>query len=266
MLLGCNYSKELIELLQENIVDVDYIKLGLYDIYNEALEVSLSLRPVLLHGLGFNERATMKNIKDVDWKYVNDSIKKFKSPHYGFHLASCIQDWDKDVTEEKIIEYMSETTKAWIDNIKVPFLVENMPYSSVDIKEFGIMDLCVKPHIIKKICDETNAHLLLDIAHAKVTARNSGEDIYSYLEKLPLNRVKEVHIVGTHEIEGIELRDYHLEMEEEDFEVLQWVLSKCSPDIVTLEYGGPGELYSWRSDKKALKNQLIKLMDICTNY
>lgn len=29
MLLGCNYSKELIELLQENIVDVDYIKLGL---------------------------------------------------------------------------------------------------------------------------------------------------------------------------------------------------------------------------------------------
>ncbi len=73
-------------------------------------------------------------------------------------------------------------------------------------------------------------------------------------------------MVGTHEIEGIELRDYHLEMKEEDFEILQWFLSNCSPDIITLEYGGPGDLYSWRSDKKALKNQLIKLMDICRKY
>ena len=38
MLLACNYSDELIELLKEDIVDVDYIKLGLFEMYKDVWE------------------------------------------------------------------------------------------------------------------------------------------------------------------------------------------------------------------------------------
>lgn len=183
MLFACNYSDELAELLKEGIVHVDYIKLGLFELYKGVLEKAISIKPVLLHGLGFNERASMKNINEVNWEYAN----------------------------------------------------------------------------------KTNAELLLDIAHAKVTAKNSHESVYDYLNRLPLNKVKEIHIVGTAEKENVELRDWHLEMKEEDYEILQWTLLKSKPDIVTLEYGGPGEVFSWRSDKEALKRQLIRLIEICKN-
>jgi len=75
MLLACNYSDELIELLKEDIVNVDYIKLGLFEMYKDVWEKALSIKPILLHGLGFNERASMKNINDVNWEYVYGSRK-----------------------------------------------------------------------------------------------------------------------------------------------------------------------------------------------
>lgn len=55
-------------------------------------------------------------------------------------------------------------------------------------------------------------------------------------------------------------------MNEEDFKILKWVLSKTKPSIITLEYGGLGEAYSWRSNKEVLKRQLIKLSDICKRH
>lgn len=265
MLLACNYSDELIELLKEDIVNVDYIKLGLFEMYKDVWEKALSIKPILLHGLGFNERASMKNINDVNWEYVNSSIYKYKSPHYAIHLASILKDWDYNCKEQSMIEHMINVVKVWSTNIEVPFLIENMPYSLFDEQEFGMMKFCTSTDVINQVLDKTNAKLLLDIAHAKVTATNCHESVYDYLNRLPLEKVKEIHIVGTAEKENVELRDWHLEMKEEDYEILQWVLSKTKPDIVTLEYGGPGEVFSWRSDKEALKRQLIRLMEICNS-
>ena len=253
MLLACNYSDELIELLKEDVVNVDFIKLGLFEMYKDVWEKSLSIKPILLHGLGFNERASMKNINDVNWEYANSSIHKYKSPHYAIHLASSLKDWNYSCKEEVMIEYMIDVVKVWSNNIDVPFLIENMPYSLFDEQEFGMMKFCTSTNAINQVLEKTNAKLLLDIAHAKVTATNCHETVYDYLNRLPLEKVKEIHIVGTTEKENVELRDWHLEMKEEDYEILQWVLSKTKPDIVTLEYGGPGEVFSWRSDKEGLK-------------
>lgn len=59
MLLGCNCSRELMDLIRENKVDVDYIKLGLFDMYADIVEESASIRPILLHGFGYDEYAGM---------------------------------------------------------------------------------------------------------------------------------------------------------------------------------------------------------------
>jgi len=72
-----------------------------------------------------------------------------------------------------------------------------MPYSLFDQQEFGIMKFCISTNVINQVLDNTNAKLLLDIAHAKVTATNSHESVYDYLNRLPLEKVKEIHIVGT---------------------------------------------------------------------
>ena len=55
---------------------------------------------------------------------------------------------------------------------------------------------------------------------------------------LLLDRVKEIHVNGCgHDKEGI-LIDSHQKMENEDFALLDWVLCRTNPEIISLEYSG----------------------------
>ncbi|MDF2881379.1 MAG: hypothetical protein K0R54_1936 [Clostridiaceae bacterium] len=82
--------------------------------------------------------------------------------------------------------------------------------------------------------------------------------VRDYIKALTLEKVKEIHTVGTKMTE-VGLRDNHLEMNEEDYEILEFVLSITKPDIVTLEYGGFGEHFAWRSNKAAIERQLNRI-------
>lgn len=262
MLLGCNYSIELIQLIRENKVDVDYIKLGLFDMYADVVEEASSMRPLLLHGFGYDEYIGMKNMKDIDWKKVNEYIVKFKAPHVGTHMLCRKGDWDDEVSDDEILSYMVGNIELWKRNINVPFLIENMPYSDYYSKK-GMRKCYVDTETIKKICEGKNVDILLDVAHAKIAAYGNGETIYNYIGRLPLSRIREIHLAGTYMDKETGLRDKHMEMEEEDYKILEWLLARTNPDVITLEYGGPGEHFSNRSDKNAIERQLKRLMNVC---
>jgi uncharacterized protein (UPF0276 family) len=262
MLLGCNYSKELIDLIRENKVDVDYIKLGLFDMYADVVEEASSMRPILIHGFGYDEYIGMKNMKDIDWKRVNEYIVKFKTPHIGTHMLCKKHDWDNEASDEEILNFMMRNIELWKRNINIPFLIENMPYSDYYSKK-GIRKCYVDTEVINKICEEKNVDVLLDVAHAKIAAYGNGESIYDYLGRFPLNRIREIHLAGTFTDKETGLRDKHLEMEEEDYKILEWLLDRTNPEVITLEYGGPGEHFANRSDKDAIERQLKRLMRIC---
>ena len=77
---------------------------------------------------------------------------------------------------------------------------------------------------------------------------------------LPLDLVKEIHAVGQETEVG--LRDNHLQMNEEDYEILEFVFKMTNPNVVTLEYGGFGEHFSWRSNKDAIERQLKRITEL----
>lgn len=263
MKLGCNYSVELIELITKQKIKVDYIKLGLFDMYKEGFHISRSLCPVLLHGVGLNEHAGMKSTDKINWEEINDAIRLFKSPHIGFHLSTTSEDdWDgKTVENDVAINRMIEVTKIWAKNIHVPFLVENVAYYGFK----GTLRCATDPAVINTVCRKANVGLLLDIAHARVSAHYRKEDVHEYILSLPLDRVKEIHVVGVlNNKEG--LRDKHVEMQDEDYELLEWVLGLTNPNNITLEYGGPLPHFEGRSNIDELERQLVCLMNICKHY
>ena len=49
MYIGCNWSKSLKFLLENESVSVDYIKSGAYGMFNEQFSTMRSMRPVLLN-------------------------------------------------------------------------------------------------------------------------------------------------------------------------------------------------------------------------
>src|SRR5699024_9908725 len=119
------------------------------------------------------------------------------------------------------------------------------------------------PEVIHQVCEEAGVGLLLDLAHARIAACYRQENPNEYLNKLPLQHVKEFHVnaPGLDEEAGY-FRDLHFEMQEEDYELLGNVLDQCKPDIVTLEYGGTGPKVEWRSDIGAIERQLNRLREM----
>ena len=112
----------------------------------------------------------------------------------------------------------------------LPIILENL--SSLPDEKYHYQ---ADPDIITEIMETTDSGLLLDIAHARLAASFQGRHVRSYLEKLPLERTMQIHVSGIREQYG-RLRDAHESLQEEDYIVLKWLLGKCQPQVVTLEY------------------------------
>lgn len=252
--LGCNYSEELIELIKRQEVEVNWIKLANENLYDSQFKTIDFMRPALFHIVPY----VLGNKYPQGWNLekVNKAIKECKSPHVGVHLRANEYDIDgiinKKTLKEKTLSKIEKDKKL----IESTYLIENMPITCLPNDYKTLAD----PEFLKEICEEAGISLLLDVSHLKISAWYRGETEKSYLKKLPLNLVKEIHINGPRIIEN-EYYDSHLEMREEDYAFLYEVLSLTQPSIVTLEYGGIRN-DGIKTDINLLQTQLEKLVDI----
>ena len=93
-----------------------------------------------------------------------------------------------------------------------------------------------EPDFINEIVKNNDLMLLFDIAHAKITAHNKKVSYGSYIEKLPLTKVVQIHI-STYKINNSDIAyDAHELPDYEVFSELRNFLSKFSLQYVTIEY------------------------------
>ena len=256
--LGCNYSPQLVGLLERGRAEVGWIKLSRWDVLAEELAVARPLRPVLLHVL---PRAGLPSLWGLPWTWaeMNEVARTCGSPHVALHLASRAADWPAPPRDEDVVERLVAVTRAFAERLEAPLLVENVDYSPHDT----LLRLPTDPGVVRDVCERAGVGMLLDLAHARIAAHHRGEAVREYLAALPLGRVREIHVCGPAEEPGKGLQDSHLEMGEEDYELLAWTLGRARPLVVTLEYGGTGPLFEWRSDAEALERQLARLRELC---
>jgi hypothetical protein len=79
----------------------------------------------------------------------------------------------------------------WVRNCwpEARLAVENPNYY-----ETGAYDIVSDPVFISELILQTDCHLLLDLAHGKIAAKNRGENVHSYFSDLPLARTIQVHL------------------------------------------------------------------------
>ena len=129
----------------------------------------------------------------------------------------------------------------------LPILIENMP--AFPTRKYAFE---TSAESISEILARTGADLLLDLAHARVVASVFGRDVHDYLAELPLEKVRQIHTSGPREKGGV-LHDAHEVLEEQDYRLLAWVLERCDPEVVTLEYF---------KDKHRLGEQLVRIREL----
>lgn len=250
--LGCNYSKELIELIKVNKVELDWIKLSTEDSYDSEINIIKPLKKGLFHIVPY----VFSNAYHKGWdlKKVNHAIRECQSPHVGVHLRANKEDLQnmnssQELKREAILKILEGKRK-----INCTYLIENMPITCLQDKCKCLAD----PEFIYEVCQEAEIGLLLDLSHLKISAWYRGESEISYLKKLPLNLVKEIHINGPRKNED-GYHDAHQEMREEDYTFLEKVISLTNPNIITLEYGSSKDN---GTDIGLLEKQLVRLHKI----
>jgi uncharacterized protein (UPF0276 family) len=132
-------------------------------------------------------------------------------------------------------------------SIQVPLILEN-----VEPLPFEDYDWEARPERIVEVLARTGCGLLLDIGHARVSAAALDADVHAYLADLPLERVAQIHVSSPRMRDG-RLVDAHEPLEEVDYALLDWVLARAKPQVVTLEY---------IREREALSCQLGRLREV----
>jgi hypothetical protein len=91
-------------------------------------------------------------------------------------------------------------------------------------------------------------------------------DQRDYMAKLPVERLRELHFTGVHDLDGY-WQD-HLPALEDDWQALIWVLERIRsgewprPWLLAFEYGGIGEKFAGRSDPQVIAEQVPCLYEL----
>lgn len=254
--LAANVSPHVLELRQAGRVVVDYLKVGSWIGMESVADASSGL-PRLLH-LGDG----LSSAPPLPTGYLNNlralvlaSQGPWVSQHIAYSCESVAHDGYSFVpargtrllSSAEALANIVRNARQLQAHLPVPLLLEHIPpFPNAAHRHV------YKPAFVSQVIQQSGCDLLLDTAHARVSAALLGIPVEGYLSGLPLGRAVEIHVSGPRVVDGV-LTDVHEPMEEADYRVLEWVLAHARPQVVTLEY--------WK-DKDAVFQQLARLAEM----
>jgi uncharacterized protein (UPF0276 family) len=226
-------------LLAEGRIEIDYLETGGH--FVERTVAQFPGRPVLLHNSVFNwslahpTALEEQQIVARTLEALDRTGAPWLSAHLGFSAADVLFDVHMTarspaLPRTELLANICRNVRALAAAIPVPLILENLDYCPG-----GAYEHICEPDFIAAVLNETGAGLLLDLAHARVSASRMGLPIKEYLGQLPLERVRQLHISGPRSRDGV-LFDAHESLLDADYALLEWVLERTQPLALTLEY------------------------------
>jgi len=261
MKFAVNYSDPLVRLLEEQAVEVDLIKCPDWE---GMVEEAKPYSPITIH---YDLQVGLAQTFEVDFSRIERFKTQTGTPYVNTHLVTP-RTFDADDRSEvtKINQLWRDEIQLMIDHFGADSVVlEHFPYTT----SMPHIAMAADPEIFSQVILDTDCMLLLDLAHARITADTLGMDTKDYIQSLPLDRLVEMHITGIKQHGGV-LTD-HFGLSEGDLEILAWALESIragkwrEPQIVAFEYGGVGDVFIWRTDYDVLKSQVPKLFRMVHN-
>lgn len=204
--------------------------------YESMLEEAQKHWPVVTHGLTmcFGALEPFENQYLCDLK---DILKRVEAPWHSDHLcfggAHGVFAHDLlpiPFTDEAVELTVQRLTEAR-DSLDVPLALENVSYYAPQSDD-GLEEV----EFVREVLERADAKLLFDVNNVYVNAKNFGFDPKAYVDRVPVERVVEIHMAG-HFIRDDELRiDTHGEaICDEVYELLEYALHRIGPVPVLLE-------------------------------
>ncbi len=198
-------------------------------------------QPFLLHNSVWNwslahpAALEQQNVVPVTLDMIERPRAPWLSIHLGFSAAEVVFDgWMKSASipmpRDPLFEIICRNVRALAQVLPVPLLIENLDYNPG-----GAYDFVCDPDFIADVLAETGVGFLFDLAHARVSAARLGFGIDDYLDRLPLDRVRQIHVSGPR-WQAETLVDTHDPLLDDDYDLLESLLHAARPTVLTLEY------------------------------
>jgi hypothetical protein len=246
-----SYSDALLELVRRDGFHCDGVEVGPYfspaQIIHAASELPgwrFELHASFLGLVPFTRRTLEGYLAVTRSRWISCHVRLISA--LELRLALCLRIFLPAYNQSDRKHGMIAAVRRLKKWAPLPVILENMPCSHVRHR------LEVDPWITSEILEATGCDLLLDLAHARIGAQYFNQSPMDYLQRLPLDKVRQIHLSGPRTRAG-RLYDAHEPMSEEDYALLEWTLARVDPEVVTLEYF---------RDREALQIQLEKISAI----
>ena len=267
MNFAINYSPQAADLSKQGEIEIDLFKCPDWP---ELIEEASALAPVYVH---FPLVAGHPSLYKTDWRNVERVLEQTNTPFVNVHLEVITEVYPQMAVNTADPHDSERITERLIDDIR--YIAEHVGAERVIAENIiyrghrrNVLRPCVQPEVIRTVIEETDCGFLLDLSHARISAHylgveEAGVDVWSYLEGLPLERLKELHLTGIHFHEG-KLSD-HLPLTDFDWEMTERIFGAIragvwgEPQTVSFEYGGLGPIFAWRSRKEVIAEQVPRL-------
>lgn len=190
--------------------------------------------PFVTHGLSLS----IGSPAELDEEFVQ-SLKRFLDLHqiadYSEHLTYCsdqghLYDLMPIPFTEQAVDYVADRIRRVQDLLQRRIALENASYYAAPGKEMEEIDF------VRAVLERADCDLLLDVNNIVVNSINHQYDARDYLQALPHDRVRYVHVAG-HYVEAEDLRvDTHAAtVSEPVWQLLDQAYELCGPTPTLLE-------------------------------
>lgn len=151
--------------------------------------------------------------------HLGFSCEKLKSGGQ-FDFATAVSEvLPEEVVRKRIVENMAFAKENYLKRGEI--LLENLDYNPKDVS--GAYEYVCDPEFVTSILEETGCRMLLDFGHMNVSAQNMGfDDVMAFANRLPLEKVLEVHIAGAGHKDGL-AHDTHIPIHREGQRELEYL-------------------------------------------
>jgi uncharacterized protein (UPF0276 family) len=288
MNFAIHYSQPAAALVDAGRIAPDYFKCPAWPelIATVRARYPLSVHFPLRVGQGLGDAIDTETRQPADWTKVETLRAQTGTPFVNVHLEPTTDDHPDIPTNTTEPDHIAFLTDCLIRDLRAVterfgperVIAENVP------NDGGCPRPAYLPTVVRRVIEECDCGLLLDVSHARRAARALGMDAAEYIAMLPIERTREIHLSGIQQFDEHWLRvlrdaglnerviaqfagcwQDHLPFTDADWEFAAWSLDQIAcgrwghPWIVALEYGGVGPLWEALTDADILTAHVPRL-------
>lgn len=260
--VGLNYRNEIADELIKNIHRIDFLEINTERFFNnninERLNKIIDKIPIVLHGLTLSLGSSSPDISQSYIDNLTNTLLKVDCQWFSEHIAiTNVKDIEirglmpVELTEESI-ENIANKVKQVMSLSNKPFLLENITYYySMPNSKINEIDF------INRVIELSDCGLLLDLNNLYVNSINHSYDPYDFINKLPLDRIIEVHLAGCDYIYGMLVDTHASNVKDSVLSLLKYLCQKTKINGVVIERDDKLTNFQELLDEVALVKNII---------